>query len=56
MMSQSQVGGTTAVGVGALSGIGTLLTHYEPILASLSYVAAIIVAVVTLYFKFKDRK
>jgi hypothetical protein len=45
----------TAVSVGAFIGMGSLLTHFEPILASLSYVAALVVAVVNLYFKFKDR-
>jgi hypothetical protein len=46
----------TALGVGALAGLGSLLEHYEPILGSISYLAAIVVALVTLYFKFKDRK
>lgn len=46
----------SAVGVGALASAGTLLAHWEPILASLSYICAIVLAGVTLYFKFKDRK
>jgi len=44
-----------AVGVGGLAGIGTFLSTIEPILADISYIAAIVLAGVTLYFKFKDR-
>jgi hypothetical protein len=55
-MNQNEPHSVTAVGVGALAGAGSLLTHLEPILASLSYLAAIVVAVVTLYFKFRDRR
>ena len=55
-MSDPSVAHTSAVGVGALASAGTLLANWEPVLASLSYIAAIILAGVTLYFKFKDRK
>jgi hypothetical protein len=41
--------------VGALAGAGHFLTELEPILASLSYIAAICVAVVTIFFKIRDR-
>lgn len=55
-MNQHPPSNVAAVGVGALAGAGSLLTQWEPILASASYIAAIIVAIVTLYFKFRDRK
>jgi hypothetical protein len=54
-MNEHNPSSLPAVGVGALAGAGGLLTHLEPILASLSYIAAIVVAFVTLYFKFRDR-
>ena len=41
------------VSVGALAGAGKLLSEMEPILASLSYIAAIIVALVTVYYKIR---
>lgn len=44
-----------AVGVGALVGAGQLLAYIEPFLADLSYIAAIAVAAVTLYYKIKNR-
>lgn len=45
----------TAVSVGALVGAGKLLSEVEPILASLSYIAAIVVALVTVFYKIKNR-
>ncbi len=45
----------SAVMVGALAGAGHFLTELEPILASLSYIAAICVAIVTIFFKIRDR-
>ncbi len=48
---QAEVAG---VSVGALVGVGKLLGDIEPILASLSYVAAILVAVVTIYYKIRN--
>lgn len=48
---QAEVAG---VSVGALAGAGKLLSGVEPILASLSYIAAILVALVTVYYKIKN--
>lgn len=44
-----------AISVGALAGLGSFLSQIEPVLASLSYLAAIAVALVTIFFKIKDR-
>lgn len=44
-----------AVGVGALVGVGQLLAFIEPFLADLSYLAAIVVAGITIYYKIKNR-
>ena len=43
-----------AVSVGALLGIGKFIAMVEPLLADLSYIAAIAVAVVTIYYKIKS--
>ena len=48
---QAEVAG---VSVGAFVGAGKLLSEIEPILASLSYIAAIIVAMVTVYYKIRN--
>lgn len=44
-----------AVGVGGLAGLGKFLATIEPALADLSYLAAIIVAAVTIWQKFKSK-
>jgi len=44
-----------AVSVGGLLGLGKLLAMIEPFLADASYFAAIVVAVVTVYYKIKNR-
>lgn len=48
----TQVG---AVGVGALVGIGHFMHMVEPFLADLSYLAAIIVAGITIYQKIRHK-
>jgi hypothetical protein len=48
--------GAAAVSVGALASLGNILTQIEPVLASLSYIAAIAVALVTIYYKIRDKK
>jgi hypothetical protein len=48
---QAEVAG---VSVGALVGAGKFLSEIEPILASISYMAAILVAVVTIYYKIRN--
>lgn len=48
---QAEVAG---VSIGGLVGAGTLLSQIEPILADLSYLAAILVAGVTIYYKIKN--
>ncbi len=45
----------TAVSVGALAGAGHLLNSFEPLLADLSYFAAIVLAVITIYYKVKNK-
>jgi hypothetical protein len=55
-MGQQHTSEVGAVGVGALVGVGQLLAFIEPFLADLSYLAAIAVALVTIYFKVKNRK
>jgi hypothetical protein len=39
----------------SFAGIGTWLASAEPILASLSYIAALIAAVVTIYYKIRNK-
>jgi len=48
---QAEVAG---VSVGALVGVGKLIGDIEPILAGLSYIAAILVAIVTIYYKIRN--
>ncbi len=45
----------TAVSVGALAGVGKLLHDFEPFLADLSYIAAIVLAAITIYYKVKNK-
>jgi hypothetical protein len=44
-----------AVSVGGILAVGNLLAMIEPFLADISYIAAIIVAAVTVYYKIKNR-
>jgi len=44
-----------AAGVGGLLGFAHLMHIVEPILADISYVVAIILAIVTLYQKFRPK-
>jgi len=39
----------------SFAGIGTWLATIEPLLASLSYIAALVAAVVTIYYKIKNK-
>lgn len=45
-----------AVGVGGLVGLGHFMHMIEPFLADISYVAAIVVACITIYQKWKSRQ
>jgi hypothetical protein len=45
-----------AVGVGGLVGLGHFMHMIEPFLADISYVAAIVVACITIYQKWKSSK
>jgi hypothetical protein len=53
--SQQHTTEVAAVSVGGLLGLGKLLSMIEPFLADASYFAAIIVAIVTVYYKIKNR-
>jgi hypothetical protein len=55
MSTEHSTNHVAAVSVGALAAAGHFLKDLEPILASLSYLAAIAVAVVTIFFKIRDR-
>lgn len=44
-----------AVTVWSFAGIGTWLATVEPIVASLSYIAALIVAIITIYYKIRNK-
>jgi hypothetical protein len=48
---QAEVAG---VSLGDLVGVGKLIGDIEPILAGLSYIAAILVAIVTIYYKIRN--
>lgn len=44
-----------AVSVGGFAGLGSFIHAIEPLLADVSYLLAIIVAGVTIYYKIKNR-
>ena len=52
---QSETGVAGVVGLLGFGHFAHVLAEAEPWLASISYIAAIIVAGVTLYYKFKNR-
>jgi hypothetical protein len=45
----------TAVSVGGLIGIGKFIHDVEPLLADLSYLLAVIAAIVTIYYKIRNK-
>jgi hypothetical protein len=45
----------TAVSVGALVGVGKFLHDIEPVLADLSYLLAVVTALVTIYYKIRNK-
>lgn len=54
-MSSDHVEMTGAVSVGGLVGIAHFMHMLEPILADVSYVAAIVVAALTIWQKFRKK-
>lgn len=53
MTAHPSQGEAAAVMVGGFVGIGKLVEAVQPLLADLSYIAAIAVAIVTIYYKIK---